>query len=363
MKSCTNCGCVLDSDDTTLCPVCGARLEKGPDRTPVSSADGTAGEAPDPALAFSPFHTGTLRSVVRTAGVLVLAGGALLLLNAAIRNPYGEPPIPVVETDFTDLDGPELPEIPEPVSKFLDTAADDLQHSLGMTGEEEQADTTGPQVVLHGALPDAVITVDGQPVDFAYEGEDALVPQDLLTAPCAVRIVAPSGDGWQTAAVWYDGSATELTLGAEDGYGAYTSCDESGLAAPSVQFVDGLTRAYYLSFLQSINEQDSSLLRFTTDANRQMQEDSIYGESNAKNLYDTQNFTAACEPSSVLYNDGQVLYNASFVCYPTNRTTGESKTISNHRTIRLVWDGAQWLVDFSAFLSEPDFAAGNYRTG
>lgn len=347
MKSCGNCGCTVENDELSFCPVCGAPLQPGPlpeDTGMVSASRRHLAEG------FAPFLPKSFRPVLVLSCFLAGAGLLILLLNAAAKDPFADPPIAPLSGDFSS---PALAEA-------LEEIVPDYDFSFG-SHTNAPAVASDTQVVLRNAAAEAVITVDGNPVEFSYAGNDAVLSRELLPDVCVVRIIAPTDDGWETAAVWYDAqNGNDLTLGDENGYGAYVPCDESGKAEPSFSFLQQLTRIYYLSFLQSINEQDSSLLRYTTQQNLSRQEESIYGPSNAKNLYDPENFTADCEPSTVLYQDGQVVYNASFVCYPTNRTTGSTKMISNHRTIRLVWESGMWKVDLAAFLSNADFAAGHY---
>ena len=59
--------------------------------------------------------------------------------------------------------------------------------------------------MLRNAAANGTITVDGKAVDFAYVGNDAVIPRSSLSDVCQVRIVADNGNGgYQTAAVWYN---------------------------------------------------------------------------------------------------------------------------------------------------------------
>lgn len=365
MKKCKNCGYVVNNDDQLYCPVCGFELDDPLSTLNVPENDNRQGGR----SSFADFlkNPGLLKgsSRVRTLalgiiGVLAVLGIAALVLQSALNAPKASVPS-TSGTPSSSLSSSQ----PEPAT---DVSGADASDSGANAGADAPAPTpaqaTDTQVVFRNAAKDAVITVDGESVSFTYVGQDAVIPRDELKDVCIVRIIAPTDDGgYQTAAVWYNYRyGNDMTFGDPNDYGEYTSCDVSGLGEPAPKVVDVLTWAYYTSFLESINEQDASLLRYSTSNNLVQQRTSIYSPDNAQNLYDLTNYTAVCDPTSILYEDGTVTYNANFVAYPTNRSTGETKTISNHRTMRLVWDSGMWMVDSTAFLSDADFAAGNYAS-
>ena len=140
----------------------------------------------------------------------------------------------------------------------------------------------------------------------------------------------------------------------------HVSCDADGKAEPSEKVVDVLTWAYYDGFLRCINDQTLSYMAFSTATNTSDQSENVFSDANSKNIYDVDDFTAVCDPESILYQDGKVIYNAYFRSTCTRRSTGDSKQVENHRTIELVWEDGVWKVNRIAFLSEDDFNARNY---
>lgn len=224
----------------------------------------------------------------------------------------------------------------------------------------DHATATETQVVFRNSRENAIITVDGVQVPFTYVGTDAVVERSALKDVCQVRIIAPTEDGYETAAVWYNYRyGNDMTFG--DDYGEYQPCTEDGLARPGDKVVDVLTWAYYLGYLNSINAQDVGQMTYSTADNSLAQTSGIYDPENANYQYDTGNFTAVCEPSSIVMQEDQtVVYNATFESHRTDRTTGETSVGMNHRTIRLIWEDGYWKVDATAFLSDADFAAGRY---
>ena len=229
--------------------------------------------------------------------------------------------------------------------------------------QDQVAEASDSQVVLRNVPENATLTVDGNPVSFTVVGDDAVVSRDSLPDVCIVRAIVPTGDGYQTAAVWYNYRyGNDLTLGDPDQYGAYTDCDETGLCEPSYKVVDVLTWAYYTGYLNCINNQTMAYMAYSTQNNNSLQEDHVFSEDNAKNEYDLDNYQAVCSAPTIEYASGMVRYNATFVTYATNRETGLQKEISNHRTIELVWQNGMWMVNRMAFLSDEDFNAGRYAT-
>ncbi|MGN0975755.1 MAG: hypothetical protein ACI4OL_07110 [Gemmiger sp.] len=218
---------------------------------------------------------------------------------------------------------------------------------------------TDSQVVFRNAQPDATITVDGVPVEFSYVGSDAVVPRSSLKDVCQVRIIAPQKDGsYETAAVWYNYRyGNDMTFGDAEDYGVYVPCDETGLGEPGAKVVDVLTWAYYTGYLNCINNQTVSKMVYSTDKNTLAQTESIFSDANAKNEYNMGNYLAVCDAASIQYNNGTVIYNATFTPNYTDRTTGASGSSTTHRTIQLVWEDGMWKVNSCVFLSEGDFNA------
>lgn len=210
--------------------------------------------------------------------------------------------------------------------------------------------------MLRNAAANGTITVDGKAVDFAYVGNDAVIPRSSLSDVCQVRIVADNGNGgYQTAAVWYNKDyGNELTFGAD--YGAYTDCDATGLAKPGDKVVDVLTWAFYRSFQEAINEGNSSLLCYSTADNSTLCAAEIRNYTG--NTYDLGNFQAVSDPASIKYTDGQVIYNGHFVANYTD--SGSSYTADHHRTLRLVWEDGIWKVDAFSLLPDGAYSSTTY---
>lgn len=226
----------------------------------------------------------------------------------------------------------------------------------------ERAEASDTQVVFRNVPKDAVITVNGSSVSFEMVGRDAVVQRSSLPDVAQVQVIAPTADGdWQTAIVWYNYKyGNDMTMGDADDYGQYVPCGEDGLAEPAEKVVDVLTWAYYDGFLRCINDQTLDYMTYSTAYNTSVQSENIFSETNSQNTYDRDDFTAVCDPRSIRYEDGRVIYNAYFSSTRTRRSTGETKQIENHRTIELVYEDGMWKVNRIAFLSDEDFNAGNY---
>lgn len=368
MKKCKKCGYPADSVDQLYCPICGTEFEDEPDV--VSTDDHSTSVTKEPATAWEKWNdcNNKLLGGVRNRKLLLTIAAIVLLLI-----------IGVVISNLDPLSKKTSSSGVSTVSSSASASSHSTQSttsSAQSTSSEQSieapvivkpesaenilpAEASETEVVFRNALPDAVVTMDGEPISFTYVGNDIVVQRSDLKDVCIVRIIAPVSDGgYQTAAVWYNFQyGNDMTFGDPDDYGDYVSCNEDGLGVPSTKVVDVLTWAYYTSLLKSINEQDTSNLRYSTISNTLDQATYIRNDSNKKNSYNMDNYVAVCDPESILYyeDSGTVMYNATFVSYATNRSTGVEKTISNHRTICLTWEGSMWKVSASAFLSEDDF--------
>lgn len=219
---------------------------------------------------------------------------------------------------------------------------------------------TETTVVIHDAHPNGRLLVDGQEVPFEYVGSDIVIQRSVLPDVCQVRLIAENGGAYQTAAVWFNEDyGHELSFAAD--YGDYETCDVTGLAHPSEKVINVLIWAYHLGFLQSINEQSTSYMRYSTQSNTKAEEDHIFSTANSQNKYKLDDFSATLEPDSVQYNgDGTVLFNASFRSEATNRSSGKKSTVNNHKTMEIIWEDGMWKVNRIAFLNDDDFDAGRY---
>ena len=190
----------------------------------------------------------------------VAAAAAVFFLRGSKDNAATLPAAEPVTTEAADAATPQTP-APADSAAAAQTPAPAVTPQPAQTPAPAAAVATDTQVVLRNAAANGTITVDGKAVDFAYVGNDAVIPRSSLSDVCQVRIVADNGNGgYQTAAVWYNKDyGNELTFGAD--YGAYTDCDATGLAKPGDKVVDVLTWAFYRSFQEAINEGNSSLLR------------------------------------------------------------------------------------------------------
>lgn len=225
--------------------------------------------------------------------------------------------------------------------------------------EAESTALNGSKVVFHNCPEDATILVNGNQVEYQYTGTDAILGSEDLTNQCQVRVIAPSTEeNYQTAAAWYLDDCFEYSFGGDDG--TFQSCGADGRARPDDAFVSQLTQFYYESFLQCINEQDLSYIRYSTSNNTAKISENVFSQVNSKNYYDASTFEASYAPSSLTYSDGTAVYNASFRTPCTERATGTSKVIQNNRTIRIVYEDGVWKVDRIVFLSDDDFNAGRY---
>ena len=288
--------------------------------------------------------------------VVVAAAAAVFFLRGSKDNAATLPAAEPVTTEAADAATPQTP-APADRAAAAQTPAPAVTPQPAQTPAAVlRSDAEPVQVVLRNAAANGTITVDGKAVDFAYVGNDAVIPRSSLSDVCQVRIVADNGNGgYKTAAVWYNKDyGNELTFGAD--YGAYTDCDATGLAKPGDKVVDVLTWAFYRSFQEAINEGNSSLLRYSTADNSTLCAAEIRNYTG--NTYDLGNFQAVSDPASIKYTDGQVIYNGHFVANYTD--SGSSYTADHHRTLRLVWEDGVWKVDAFSLLPDGAYSATTY---
>lgn len=287
--------------------------------------------------------------------VVVAAAAAVFFLRGSKDNAATLPAAEPVTTEAADAATPQTP-APADSAAAAQTPAPAVTPQPAQTPAPAAAVATDTQVVLRNAAANGTITVDGKAVDFAYVGNDAVIPRSSLSDVCQVRIVADNGNGgYQTAAVWYNKDyGNELTFGAD--YGAYTDCDATGLAKPGDKVVDVLTWAFYRSFQEAINEGNSSLLCYSTADNSTLCAAEIRNYTG--NTYDLGNFQAVSDPASIKYTDGQVIYNGHFVANYTD--SGSSYTADHHRTLRLVWEDGIWKVDAFSLLPDGAYSSTTY---
>lgn len=370
MRYCTKCGQPAADDNQKFCANCGAPLD--PPSQPSQAAQPRAGQPAQPGQPAASGGAGPFSGMPNPlAGlseqnkkilILVVVLVACALIGTLIRVVGNMPKnSPGTTTTTTSQSQPQTASEEGAASSIGDPWTDGVEPADPSQNQVAQASDS--QVVLRNVPENATLTVDGNPVSFTAVGEDVVVSRDSLPDVCIVRAIVPTGDGYQTAAVWYNYRyGNDLTLGDPDQYGAYTDCDETGLCEPSYKVVDVLTWAYYTGYLNCINNQTMAYMVYSTQNNNSLQEDHVFSEDNAKNEYDLENYQAVCSAPTIEYASGMVRYNASFVTYATNRETGLQKEISNHRTVELVWQNGMWMVNRMAFLSDEDFNAGRYAT-
>lgn len=367
--TCKHCGREITNPNARFCPNCGKPLDGAP------APGGQNYSRPEPRQQPKRKRPSNARpewdnyqDPNRWVKWLVLIVAVVVVLVAAL-----------VIWGFTFLNGKSILDLlmeddsrgQSMQSQVVDEApSSSLPSSLATSKPEEEeeeepvepAQASDTQVVFRNVPDDATITVNGSSVSFEMVGHDAVVQRDAIPDVAQVRVIAPTADGgWQTASVWYNYKyGNDMTMGSADDYGQYISCDSDGKAEPSEKVVDVLTWAYYDGFLRCINDQTLDYMTFSTASNTADQSENIFSDTNAKNTYDRSDFIAVCDPDSIRYEDGRVIYNAYFSSTRTRRSTGESKQIDNHRTIELVWEDGMWKVNRIAFLSDEDFSAGNY---
>ena len=359
---CKWCGKSITNPNARFCPGCGKPLDSATPVYGTSSSPKKNGPAPkmrrtaDWDSYSNP--NGWLKWLVLGIVVLVVAIGGLILLNVTTLKGDGLWEALTRQESSTQLpDTVYSNETPTQGQKDLAVSAQETPQPAAAT----EAESTGEQVVLHNGRSDAMVTVDGRQVQVSYSGQDILIPRSSLPDVAQVRVVAPTENGWETAAVWYNYRyGNELTLGDGADYGAYQACEQDGLAQPSAKVVDVLTWAYYRGFLQAINDQSLDPMVYSTQSNTNDQTRYVFSDANRQNTYDLGDFSAVSEPQSIQYDSGRVVYNASFRTICTDRSTGDRQEIYNHRTIELCWEDGVWKVNRIAFLSDEDFAAGRY---
>ena len=379
MKVCQKCHTPARYDTQKFCSVCGTPF---PDMTPAEPAAPARqpaqppqpvppapqapvqppGPPPGPPAAQqpqTPFGAAAPQLPIIIAAVVVVvvvaAAAAVFFLRGSKDNAATLPAAEPVATEAADAATPQTP-APADSAAAAQTPAPAVTPQPAQTPAPAAAVATDTQVVLRNAAANGTITVDGKAVDFAYVGNDAVIPRSSLPDVSQVRSVPDNGNGgYQTAAVWYNKDyGNELTFGAD--YGAYTDCDATGLAKPGDKVVDVLTWAFYRSFQEAINEGNSSLLCYSTADNSTLCAAEIRNYTG--NTYDLGNFQAVSDPASIKYTDGQVIYNGHFVANYTD--SGSSYTADHHRTLRLVWEDGIWKVDAFSLLPDGAYSATTY---
>lgn len=371
-KFCTNCGKAIPDADRTLAARASA-AHAAPAPAPLPAQDLPAGSAPAPQ-----------RSIPKALiPAVVIAAAACAALFCWFRfAKAGDAPVtpdqaPAV-TDDAELPGhtaapdgdgeggaglaasgtpaPTPSATPVPPSTPAPTPIPAPVQTPATVPGAQFANTA---VVFHNAHPNGKVFVDGVEAEFLYDGGDVILPRAFMKDVCQVRIVAEKDGAFETAAVWYNKAyGDELSFDAD--YGGYVPCDASGKSEPSQKVIDVLLWAYHDSFLRCINEQTTSLLRYSTAANTKREESHIFSETNAKNTYSLDNFHAGCDPESITYRDGTVTLNATFVSYATSRKDGKTTPVTSNKTMELVWEDGVWKVNRLAFVSDEDFAAHRY---
>lgn len=365
--TCKYCGREITNPKARFCPGCGKPLDSSPQpqNAPQNQRQTRARRPSNSRPEWDTYQDPNrwMKWVIAVVVIVVVLVAALVIWGMTFLN--GES---ILSLFMEDKDTGSHTQ-----SQLIDDAPSSSYSSSLATArpdeEEEEEDAyvepaqaSDSQVVLRNVPDDAVITVNGAEVDYEMVGHDAVVQRSYIPDVAQVRVIAPvDGGGWQTAAVWYNYKyGNDMTMGDSGDYGQYVSCDADGKAEPSEKVVDVLTWAYYDGFLRCINDQTLSYMAFSTATNTSDQSENVFSDANSKNIYDVDDFTAVCDPESILYQDGKVIYNAYFRSTCTRRSTGDSKQVENHRTIELVWEDGVWKVNRIAFLSEDDFNARNY---
>lgn len=384
MKVCPKCHTPAQYETQKFCSVCGTRYPETPAAEPTVLVDQNNGQWNQPYQQpaqpnwqgmepeQNPFGAAAQQQekpkknklvlvVCIVAIVVILAGTAAALVY--LRSGLTSSDKTVSDTASEEMSGAEAVSSDaaqsgtEAASPAPDATQAPVQDTPAVVTPAVASDT---QVVLRNAAANGTITVDGTPVQFQYVGNDAVIPRSSLPDVCQVRIIADDGNGgYKTAAVWYNKDyGNELSFNAD--YGPYEACDATGLAKPGDKVVDVLTWAFYRSFQDAINEQNSGLIRYSTAANttRCAQEIRAY----TANTYDLGNFQGVCDTASINYSNGFVIYNGHFVAHRTSRSDGSTSTADHHRTLRLVWEDGMWKVDAFVMLPDGSYNSSTYAT-
>lgn len=366
---CRWCGQQISSDQVQYCPGCGRALAPGgngggsygknPPRAGVRGKGPrqTAGRQWDSYRNPNAWLKWAVLAVVLT---ILFIGGVVLFSVVGL---HGKSLWELVNgTDPSEdwmpdtVYGEEIP-LPEPVSEPAESTAPEKTEPL------PAVQATDTQVVLHNVLfKHSLLTINGEPAStYTLVGQDIVLERSQLPDLAQIRIISPDGEGWQTAAVWYNYLyGNELTFGDAGDYGPYQSSDSSGLADPSVKVIDVLTWAYYRGYLDSINKQSANYMLYSTLDNTNRQKQEILSEASRRMLYDLGDFTAVCDPGSIQYDGTRVRYNAKFRTVGTDRESNKRQQAYSYRTIELLWQDGVWKVDKVASLREAEYLAGTY---
>lgn len=372
MKYCQHCGFPAESDDQKFCSACGMPFEEPDAESGLIDHRATGDrKKEEPIEPPKPPFQGLIEFMNSKLGKGVLFGSGVVLLfligfilaqdiipaptpaPAPTQAPPTASPAPAPTTAPTDA--PTAAPDPDPAPVSLE--------GLVVPGEHTAQENEN-LVVLRNALPDGIVTVDGVSVPFNYVGADITISRSLVPDFCIIRIIAPYGDGYATAAVCYNYNyGNDMILGSteEDGvnnYGAYASCDISGYAAPnSSKFLDILTWDYFRFYQQAINANDTNQLKYVTSSYLGQRASDAMSEFGVE--YDLKDFNVTTDPKSIhiLSNpDGTaaVVINARF---KGNVINNGGMTYANERyyTLRYEWEDNMWKVADSALISANDF--------
>lgn len=387
MQICSVCGTAIHDPYATECPNCGAPISpeaSAPRRfslfhgSPKRTKESPAPEVSTPTSFSPPSLKDAARSdpsiPVSRKNKLVLVGLLFLTLAAvALAFFFLRPKASAHDSSPAKL--------PDAVSGFSSQGGLAVSQSAGTSALSNSASQStslpetlnrpsavgsSEQIVFRNSMSSATITVDGIPVPFDYVGTDAVLDRSLLPSVCQVRVIVPLSTGYQTAAVWFNEQYAAnqydyvYSFGDENDYGRYQHCDPDGLCPPDDKMVDVLTWAYFRGFLQCINGQTMDYLVYSTASNTSEQTESVFSSANTHNTYDLNDFSAVAVPESIRYDNGTVLYNATFRSISSDRNSSRTVEITDHRTIELVYEDGFWKVNRIAFLNDDDFNAGQY---
>lgn len=227
-------------------------------------------------------------------------------------------------------------------------------------------------VTVENCISDtAQLFVNDAPVAATIQDGTVTIPGVALGS--TIRIVATVDGQQQTASVVFQ-NPNGTTLRFED-YGLYvppTSEPDPSSSAPdssslpqgtpqlSAAEINTLMTDYYQSYLESINAQNTSHLRHTTESNRTALEKRITNTENAANQF---RFTSvACDTESIGYTTakGTTAIEFNLDCrysYTPRENGGTYKNGTTYNSVQLIYENGEWLVNQFIYLNEADFKA------
>lgn len=313
MKRCPKCGAPYTRAGQKFCANCGAPLS----------------ETPPPAASWPPPAAVRRKRLTLLAGVavvvvLVLAAAAGILLSL---RPSPQPAAPAATSEAADPAAP-APALAEEDRLYLENLTE---------------------------VPGTVMTADGVAVAYQVTEDGRLyLDRSLLTqTDVLLRVIQPSGDGYQTALALVSKPSNPTAS-----FGGMTACDAEGYNQPDEEYLDAMLTVYYRSQLKAFNTRQVADLRFSTDLNDQSWTQAITMGAYDAVEYNLDTSDMAFTTNGLGYGDHKVTLNVAGQWQGVNRNTGAAESGTDYMTVQAIWRDGIWQVDRCIPCTETEYNNG-----